>query len=76
MGDYPFDSNHLLVDAPPNLAPDQIMFRLKGFTSFQLRKEYPHLKKIPSLGTRSYFCGTVGNASEETVKKYIENQHT
>jgi len=23
------------------------MFRLKGFTSFQLRKEYPHLKKIP-----------------------------
>ena len=70
------DHVHLLVDAPPNLAPDQIMFRLKGFTSFQLLKEYPHLKKIPSLWTRSYFCGTVGNASEETVKKYIENQHT
>ena len=43
------DYVHLLVDAPPNLAPHQIMFRLKGFTSFQLRKEYPHLKKIPAL---------------------------
>jgi len=52
------------------------MFRLKGFTSFQLSQEYPHLKKIPSLWTRSYFCGTVGKASEETVKKYIENQNT
>jgi putative transposase len=70
------DHVHLLVDAPPNLAPDQIMFRLKGFTSFQLRSEYPYLKKIPSLWTRSYFCGTVGKASEETVRKYIENQNT
>ena len=67
---------HLLVDVPPNFAPDQIMFRLKGFTSFQLSQEYPHLKKIPSLWTRSYFCGTVGKASEQTVKKYIENQNT
>ncbi|WP_425335086.1 transposase [Nostoc punctiforme] len=24
---------------------------------------------------RLYFYGTVGNASEEIVKKYIENQH-
>jgi putative transposase len=30
------DRVHLLVDAPPNLAPDQIMFRLKGFTSLNL----------------------------------------
>ncbi|WP_445305198.1 MULTISPECIES: transposase [unclassified Microcoleus] len=22
-----------------------------------------------------YFYGTVGNASEDTIKKYIENQH-
>jgi putative transposase len=36
------DHVHLLVEAPPNLAPDQIMFRLKGFTSFQRRSEYPH----------------------------------
>ncbi|XWK86694.1 MAG: IS200/IS605 family transposase [Phormidium sp.] len=70
------DHVHLLLDAPPTIAPHQIMFRLKGFTSYQLRKEYPNLKKLPSLWTRSYFCGTVGNASEETVKKYIANQNT
>ncbi|MGL4498928.1 MAG: transposase [Planktothrix sp.] len=49
---------------------------LKGLLGFNEGKEYPHLKKIPSEGTRSYFCGTVGNASEETVKKYIQNQNT
>lgn len=36
------DYVHLLVEAPPNLAPDPIVFRLKGFTSFQRRSEYPH----------------------------------
>ena len=26
------------------------------------------------MWTRSYYAGTVGHVSEETVKKYIENQ--
>ncbi|MBE9146464.1 transposase [Planktothrix mougeotii LEGE 06226] len=33
-----------------------------------------NFKKIPSLWTKSYFCGTVGDACEETVKKSIANQ--
>jgi len=36
------DYVHLLVEAPPNLASDPIVFRLKGFTSFQRRSEYLH----------------------------------
>jgi len=37
------------------------MFRLKGFTSRVLRQQFPHLLKLPSLWTRSYFCGTAGD---------------
>ncbi|MBR8837155.1 MAG: IS200/IS605 family transposase [Stigonema ocellatum SAG 48.90 = DSM 106950] len=70
------DHVHLFLSCPPTLAPDQIMFRLKGFTSRVLRQQFPHLLKLPSLWTRSYFCGTAGDVSSETIKKYIANQKT
>lgn len=70
------DHVHLFLCCPPTLAPDQIMFRLKGYTSRVLRQEFPHLLKLPSMWTRSYFCSTAGNASSETIKKYIANQKT
>ncbi|NET58555.1 MAG: IS200/IS605 family transposase [Symploca sp. SIO2E6] len=70
------DHVHLFLCCPPNLAPDQIMFRLKGYTSRILRQEFPHLLKLPSMWTRSYFCGTAGDDKSETIKKYIANQKT
>ncbi|BAZ66484.1 transposase IS200-family protein [Fischerella sp. NIES-4106] len=70
------DHVHLFLCCPPTLAPDQIMFRLKGFTSRVLRQEFPHLLKLPSMWTRSYFCSTAGDASSETIKRYIANQKT
>lgn len=30
--------------------------------------------RLPCMWTRSYYAGTVGHVSEETVKKYINNQ--
>ena len=69
------DHVHLFASFPPELAPKQIMHRIKGFTSHQLRQEFPELKsKIPSLWTRSYYVGTAGNVSSETIRKYIEAQ--
>ena len=68
------DHVRLFVTAPPTLAPDQIMFRLKGYTSHQLRQEFPALLKMPSLWTRSYFCATAGMVASETIKRYIEEQ--
>ncbi len=68
------DHVHLFVTAPPRLAPDQIMFRLKGYTSRVLRQEFPDLLKLPSLWTRSYFCATAGMVSSETIRRYIEQQ--
>ena len=49
--------------------------KIKGYTAFKLREKYVELKsRLPCLWTRSYHAGTVGHVSEETVKKYIENQ--
>jgi putative transposase len=69
------DHVHMFCSFPPTLAPDQIMHRLKGFTAHELRKEFPELKsRLPSMWTRSYYVGTAGNVSAETIRRYIEAQ--
>jgi putative transposase len=68
------DHVHLFLNCPPVLAPDQIMFRLKGSSSRLLRERYPQLLRLPSLWTRSYFCSTAGNVSNATIERYIAEQ--
>ena len=69
------DHIHLFVKAKPVDAPHFIVGQLKGYTSKCLREEFPQLKKrLPTLWTRSYYVESVGHISEETIKKYIENQ--
>ncbi len=69
------DHVHMFASFPPTLAINQIMYRLKGATSRQLRREFPHLKsRLPSLWTRSYYVGTAGHVSAETIRRYIEEQ--
>lgn len=70
------DHVHLFLQSKPILAPYQIMHKVKGMTSHALRKEFPHLLKLPSLWTRSYFVGTAGNVSGDTIKRYVETQKT
>jgi putative transposase len=68
------DHLHLFVSCSPQMAINQIVFRLKGYTSRILRKEFPFLMKMPSLWTRSYFVSTAGNVSAETIRRYIDGQ--
>ena len=68
------DHVHLFVSCTPSIAADQIMFRIKGRSSRILRKKFPHLLKMPSMWTRSYFVSTAGNVSTETIKRYIAEQ--
>lgn len=69
------DHVHLFVESDPTLAVSHIVSQFKGFSSRILREEFPYLKsRLPSLWSRSYYAGSVGYVSEETVKKYIENQ--
>lgn len=70
------DHVHLFIGVDPDVSPTQVMHRLKGYTSRVLRDEFPHLLKLPSLWTRSYFVSTAGNVSSQKVQHYIQNQST
>ena len=70
------DHVHILVSVPPELAPSEIMRRIKGRTSSKLFEEFPALKKRywgRHFWARGYFCATVGEVSEERSKEYVEH---
>ena len=73
------DHIHLLMKWKPSLSIDQVVRRLKQITTNQLWKTCPsHLSKFfwnkKIIWTGGYFCSTIGSVSEETLKRYIENQ--
>ena len=68
------DHVHVFVSAKPSLSPHLIVKYFKGVGSLALREKYPQLKKMTSLWSRSYYCGTVGSVSDSVVRSYIENQ--
>ncbi len=71
------DHVHVFVSAPPTLAPQQIANQFKGYASRLLRQQFKHLRtRLPSLWSRSYYVGSAGAVTEETVKRYIEQQKT
>ena len=68
------DHVHLVLSALPSRAPSLIVNTLKGITARQVFKQYPEVKKQlwgGSFWARSYYVGTVGDMSADTVKKYI-----
>lgn len=69
------DHVHLFLSALPSVAPSLIINTLKGITARQVFKQYPEVKKQVWGGAfwaRSYYIGTVGDMTEEIVKKYLE----
>jgi REP-associated tyrosine transposase len=69
------DHVHLFLEADPTRCVAEIVNRLKGFTSHQLREEFSFLRsRLPTLWSRSYYAGSVGAVSEAAVRQYIEDQ--
>ena len=71
------DHVHMLLSCPTSLSPSQIMQYLKGRSSHIIQDEFPELKKRywgQHMWARGYFCGTVGEVDEKTIREYIENQ--
>ena len=67
---------HMLVSAPPEMAPREMMRRLKGRTARQLFEEFPALKQRDwgrHFGARGYFCATVGEMTAEMIQEYLEH---
>ncbi|WP_424098375.1 IS200/IS605 family transposase [Moorena producens] len=65
------DHVHMFLNAPTHESPAEIARWVKGRASHHLRKEFPSLKKLPSLWTPTYFVASTGQVSTEVVKKYI-----
>ena len=69
------DHVHLLLDVDPREGINKIIGKIKGYTSHELRNEFPWLKKrLPTLWTRSKFISTVGAVTLDVVQTYIEQQ--
>ena len=66
---------HLLLDVDPRVGINNVVAKIKGYTSHELREEYPWLKKrLPTLWTRSKFISIVGAVTLDTVQRYIADQ--
>lgn len=68
------DHVHCFVSAPPRWAPATIVGLLKGYSSRQLRAQFPALKKRcgkESLWTSAYYAGTAGAVSAAVIRRYI-----
>jgi putative transposase len=70
------DHVHLILDVNPKLGGVyRIVSKIKGYTSHELRQEFPELKsRLPTLWTNSRFISSVGSVTLEIVKQYIANQ--
>jgi putative transposase len=73
------DHIHCLVKSESRIAPLAIVRRLKQEATVQLwqRHEYALQRqfwKERTFWSDGYFCCTIGNANQETIRRYIENQ--
>ena len=69
------DHIHLFVSIPPAVAVADAVKILKGVSARKLFAEFPELKNTlwgGSLWAPSYYVGTAGNVSAETIQRYIE----
>jgi putative transposase len=73
------DHIHLFVSAPPFDSPTEIVKVFKGVTALRLFKKFPELRNQfwkGKLWSPSYYVGTAGHVSAETIRRYIEEQTT
>lgn len=69
------DHIHLFLSIPPAVAVADAVKVLKGITARRLFLRFPNLKKRLGGGhlwSPSYYVGTAGNVSAETIRRYIE----
>ena len=63
------------MSTAPQLAPAQLMPRIKGRTSRRLREEFVELRRRywgQHLWARGCCCATAGAVTDEMIQEYIE----
>ena len=75
-GEVSIDHVHLCVCIPPKLSVSNFMGYLKGKSALMIFDKHPNLqsKWNKAFWARGYYVATVGNVTEEAIKKYILEQ--
>lgn len=69
------DHVHPLLECDPQYGIHRLVKAIKGRSSRVLRQEFPSLRsRLPTLWTNSSFVATVGGASLDVVKRYVEDK--
>lgn len=73
------DHIHYLIETDPNIKLSDMVRTVKSYTTYHIWKLYSdylskHFWKEKTFWSDGYFICSVGNVSEKTLKKYIENQ--
>src|ERR1039458_9259661 len=73
------DHIHLMVDYPPTKSVLEMVNNFKSISTFRIYKKHRaflkgHYWKENTLFSDGYFACSIGEASPETIKKYIETQ--
>jgi putative transposase len=73
------DHVHLFITTPPFVAPSWIAKIVKGGSARKVFSQHPEIKSQlwgGHLWSPSYYCGTAGSVTAETIRRYIENQRS
>ena len=72
------DHIHILLTISPRYSISQYVRRIKQETNWRLWENFPLLKRQfwreKTFWSDGYFVCSVGNASAETIRKYIQEQ--
>lgn len=73
------DHIHYMIETEPTMSISKIVNLMKSYTTYHIWERYPnylrkHFWKEHTFWTDGYFACSVGNVSEEMLRKYIENQ--
>ena len=73
------DHIHYMIETEPTMSISKIVNLMKSYTTYHIWERYPnylrkHFWKEHTFCTNGYFACSVGNVSEEMLRKYIENQ--
>ena len=71
------DHVHMYVSIPPKESVAKVVGRIKGKSSLILFDRHPEYRDRNNrhFWARGYYCETIGNVNEATIKKYIDEQY-
>ena len=76
--EVPLDHIHMVVKSEPKISPSYIMQVIKSISARKFFEFYPNVKNKyfwgGKLWTQSYFVESIGNANEDTIRRYVKNQ--